>query len=61
MATQPTRQQKSAEDELLDSFGQMIDEATEKLTHEEFMKRAEKANETLDRAIASHSRRRGTA
>jgi len=61
MATVPTRQKKSAEDELLESFGQLIDEAAEKMTHEEFMKTANKANETLDRAIAAHSRRRGTA
>ena len=61
MTTQPTRKQKSAKDELLDRFGQVIDEAAEKLTHGEFMKRAEKATKTLDRAIASHSRRRGTA
>jgi len=61
MATVPTRQQKSAEDELLDSFGKLIDEAAEKTTHKEFMKRAKKAAETLDRAIAAHSRRRGTA
>jgi hypothetical protein len=61
MATAPTHKQKSAEDELLDSFGKLIDEAAEKATHKEFMKRAKKATETLDRAIASHSRRRGTA
>jgi len=61
MATQPTRQPKSAEDELLDSVGKMIDEAAEKMTHEEFVKTAKKATETLDRAIAAHSRRRGTA
>ena len=61
MATVSTRQKKSVEDELLDSFGELIDEAAEKMTHEEFMKRAKKATETLDRAIAAHSRRRGTA
>ena len=61
VATAPSGKQKSAEEELLDSFGKMIDEAAEKLTHEEFMRRAEKATETLDRAIAAHSRRRGTA
>jgi len=61
MATVPARQQKSKEDELLDSFGKLIDEAAEKLSPEEFQKRAERANETLDRAIAAHSQRRGTA
>lgn len=61
MATVPARQKKSAEDELLESFGRLIDEAAEKMTHEEFMKASKKANETLDRATAAHSRRRGTA
>ena len=61
MATAPTHKQKSAEDELLDSFGKLIDEAAEKMTHEEFTKTAEKSRQTLDRAIAAHSRRRGTA
>lgn len=61
MATVPTRQKKSAEDELLESFGEVIDDAAEKMTHDEFMKKAQKANETLDRAIVAHSRRRGTA
>ena len=61
MATVPTRKQKSAEDELLDSFGELIDSAAEKMTSEEFRKTTKKSNETLDRAIAAHSRRRGTA
>jgi hypothetical protein len=61
MATVPARKQKSAEDELLDSFGKLIDSAAEKLTDEEFRMAAKKSNETLDRAIAVHSRRRGTA
>jgi hypothetical protein len=61
MPTVPAHKQKSAEDELLESFGRLIDEAAEKMPHEEFIKTAEKATETLDRAIAAHSRRRGTA
>lgn len=61
MATVPARSKKSAEEELLDSFGKMIDEAAEKMPHEEFLKTARKATETLDRAIDAHSRRRGTA
>ena len=61
MATVPTRKQKSAEDELLDSFGELIDSAAEKMTDEEFRKTAKRSSETLDRAIAAHSRRRGTA
>jgi hypothetical protein len=61
MATAPSGKQKSAEDELLDSFGQLIDEAADRMSHEEFMKTAKKSSEILDRAIAAHSRRRGTA
>lgn len=61
MATVPTRQRKTAEEELLQSFGELIEEAAEKMTDEEFSKAAKKSNETLDRAIAAHSRRRGTA
>jgi hypothetical protein len=61
MATVPSGRQKSAEDELLESFGQLIDKAAETMTDEEFLKTAEKSKQTLDRAIAAHSRRRGTA
>lgn len=61
MATVPARKQKSAEDELLDSFGKLIDEAADRMSDEEFNKVAKKATATLDRAIAAHSRRRGTA
>lgn len=61
MATVPSGKQKSAEDELLDNFGEMIDESADKMTHEEFMKVTQKAKDDLDRAIAAHSRRRGTA
>ena len=52
---------KSSEDELLDSFGELIDSAAEKMPHDEFMETAKKAKKTLDQAIADHSRRRGTA
>jgi len=61
MATVPARKHKSAEDELLDSFGELIDSAAKEMTDDEFSKAAKKSNETLDRAIAAHSRRRGTA
>lgn len=60
VATTPGRR-KSAEDELLDSFAELIDSAAEKMTDEEFETAAKKSNATLDRALASHSRRRGTA
>jgi len=52
---------KSAEAELLESFGELIDSAAEKMPHDEFMKKAQKAKRTLDQAIVAHSRRRGTA
>lgn len=61
MATVPTRRKKSAQDELLEGFGQLLDEAAEKMSHDEFMKVAKKTEKTLDRAIDAHSRRRGTA
>jgi hypothetical protein len=60
MATAPVRR-KSAEDELLESFGELIDAAANTLPHEKFVKTAEKAKKTLDQAIDAHSRRRGTA
>lgn len=52
---------KSAEDELLESFGELIDSAAKRMRHDEFMKTAEKAKKTLDRAIAAHTQHRGTA
>ena len=58
--TTPARH-KSAEDELLESFGELIDSAARKMPRDEFMKTANQAKETLDRAIAARSRRRGTA
>lgn len=51
----------SAEDELLESVGELIDSAAKRMPHDEFMKTAKKAKKTLDQAIADHSRRRGTA
>lgn len=61
MATGTSVRSKSAEDELLESFGDLIDAAAEKLPHDKFMEMAEKAKKTLDQAISAHSRRRGTA
>jgi hypothetical protein len=61
MATSTPARKKSAEEELLASFGDLIDEAAQKMTDKEFEKAAEKSSATLDRAIAAHSRRRGTA
>ena len=59
MATSKSLPQKSAEDELLESYGDLIDEAAEKMTDKEFEEAAKKSTATLDRAIAGHSRRRG--
>jgi hypothetical protein len=61
MATNTRSPQRSAEDELLESFGELIDEAAEKMTDREFEKAAKKSTATLDRATAAHSRRRGKA
>ena len=55
----PVRKQ-GAEEELLESFGELIDSAAETKSHKDFMKTAKKARTTLDRAIAAHSPRRGT-
>jgi hypothetical protein len=61
VATSTPAREKSPEDELLESFGDLIDEAAEKMTDKEFAEAAKKSTATLDRAIAAHSRRRGTA
>ena len=61
MATTAPVRGKTAEEELLESFGEMIDSAAGKLSHKEFMKVAKRTNKTLDRALAAHSRRRETA
>jgi hypothetical protein len=61
MATSAPVRRKTAEDELLEGFGQLIDSASEKLSHKEFMKAAKRANNALDQAIDAHSRQRDTA
>lgn len=61
MSTTTRARRKSAEEKLLESFGELIDEAAEKMTNEEFEEAVRKSTATLDRAIAAHSRRRGTA
>jgi hypothetical protein len=60
MASAPTPR-KSAEDELLEDFEELIDAAEKRLSHDEFMATTEKAKKALDRAIFAHSQRRGTA
>ena len=61
MPTKASARRKSAEDILMESVGELIDEAAETMTKEEFREMAKKTTEILDRAIAVHSRRRGTA
>jgi hypothetical protein len=61
MATSTLVRKHTAEDELLESFGELIDSAAKAMPHKKFMKTAEKAKSTLDRAIAAHSRPRDTA
>lgn len=61
MATSSPVKGKSAEDALLESFGELIDSAAEKMTDKEFKKAEKKSNEHLDRALANPKRRRETA
>lgn len=56
-----TPRQKSAEDQLLESFAELIDSAAGKMTDSEFKDAAKKSSATLDRAIVVHLRRRGRA
>ena len=59
MATSTPAGKRSAENELLEGIGELIDDAAEKLTIDEFAKVVKKSTATLDRAIAAHSRQRG--
>jgi hypothetical protein len=61
MATSLPARRKSAEDDLLDSFAEIVDKAAENMSDQDFKKAEKKSNEILDRALADHSRRRGTA
>ena len=60
MATSSTKQ-KSAMDELLDSFGEVIDSGAEKMNSEQLRKSEKKFTEIVDRVAASRKRRRETA
>ena len=53
--------QKSAMDELLESFGEAIDSGASRMDSEQLRKSEEKFNEIADRAAASRKRRRETA
>ena len=61
MATSSPSKKRSAEDTLLDSFGELIDSAAEKMTDEEFKNAEKKSSESLARALAPPKRRRETA
>jgi hypothetical protein len=61
MAASVPAHRKSAEDILLDSLEEAIETAAEKMTDEEFKQAERKSSEILARALAAHSRRRGTA
>ena len=58
MAT--TTKPKPAIDRLLDEFGELLDEASAKMTKKELQESERKFNEALDRA-AARKRRRETA
>jgi len=61
MATSRPQQKKSAEDVLLESFGELIDSAAKTMNDEEFKKAEKKSSESLARALARPKRRRETA
>jgi hypothetical protein len=61
MATSSPSRKRSAEDTLLESFGELIDSAAEKMTDEEFKNAEKKSSESLARALAPPKRRRETA
>jgi hypothetical protein len=61
MATSSPVRKKSAEDVLLESFGELIDSAAEKMSDKEFKKAEKKSSEILARALARPKRRRETA
>ncbi len=56
-----TVKQKSAMDELLDSFGEVIDSGAKKMDSLELRESEKRFNEIADRAVASRKRRRETA
>lgn len=60
MAQSPIKR-KSATEEVLDDFGNIIDHAAETMTDQEFREAEKKARELSRRPAASASRRRETA
>ena len=61
MATSSTARKESAEDVLLESFGELIDSAAEKMSDKEFKQAEKKSTESLARALARPKQRRETA
>jgi hypothetical protein len=61
MATSRSVPEKSAEDTLLESFGELIDSAAQNMSDKEFKKAEKKSSEILARALARPKRRRETA
>jgi hypothetical protein len=63
MATvpKPRMGEKSAKQELLDAFGELIDQAEQTMTVREFDRAAKRSNEALDRALDRRKRRSETA
>lgn len=52
---------KSAMDKLVDSFSDLVSEAKERMSDEEFRQAEKKFDEIIDRVRASRGRRRETA
>jgi hypothetical protein len=61
MATSRPAPKKSAEDILLESFGELIDSAAKTMSDKEFKKAEKKSSESLARALARPKQRRETA
>jgi hypothetical protein len=61
MATSRPAPKKSAEEILLEGFGELIDSAAVKMSDKEFKQAEKKSSEILARALARPKRRRETA
>ncbi len=57
MATSRPAQKQSAEDVLLESFGELVDSADKTMSDKEFKKAEKKSSEILARALARPKRR----
>jgi len=60
MATSQVKR-KSAMDTPLESMDELVDSAAERMTPDELRKARKEINDVVDRAVASHKRRRETA